>query len=201
MRRIFTAALALALLGPASALAQQPAAAPAATETPPAITDRAEAEAFLGLFAGNWRGEGNSRAALEDPFEETRCNLTTTWDAATATLTNTGRCSTVRGRIDIDGSVTLLADLTLSGGFFSRFQNAELISSTGRLFGDRFYVEATYRITRPNRDPQDLTVQIWVSKPGSQPDGRFAFGLIAQARDPATQAFVDVSNLVFVRSN
>lgn len=201
MRRILTAALALALLGPAAAFAQQPAAAPAAGETPPAIVDRAEAEAFLGLFAGTWRGQGDSRAALEDPFEETRCNLTMTWDVATATLTNGGRCSTVRGRIDIDGSVTLLADLTLAGGFFSGFQNAELINSTGQLFGDRFYVEATYRVTQPNREPQDLTVQIWVSKPGLQPDGRFAFGLIAQALDPAIQAFVDVSNLVFVRSN
>jgi hypothetical protein len=201
MRRILTAALALALLGPAAAFAQQPAAAPAPGATLPAITDRAEAETFLGLFAGDWRGEGNSRAALEDDFEETRCNLATTWDVAAATLTNVGRCSTVRGRIDVDGSMSLLADLSLSGGFFSRFQNAELTSSTGQLFEDRFYVEATYRITQPNREPQDLTVQIWVSKPGLQPDGRFAFGLIAQARDPATQAFVDVSNLVFVRSN
>jgi len=201
MRLFLTAALAFAFLGPAAALAQQPAEAPAPGATLPAITDRAEAEAFLGLFAGNWRGEGNSRAALEDPFEETRCNLATTWDAATATLSNDGRCSTVRGRIDIDGSVTLLADLTLTGGYFSRFQNAELINSAGQLFQDRFYVEATYRITQPNREPQELTVQIWVSKPGLQPDGRFAFGLIAQARDPATQTFVDVSNLVFVRNN
>jgi hypothetical protein len=201
MRRILAAVLGLALLGPASAFAQQPAAAPAAGETLPAITDRAEAEAFLGLFVGDWRGEGNSRASLTDPFEESRCSLTTTYDTATSTLTNAGRCSTVRGRLDINGSVTLLADLTLSGGFFSRFQNAELTSSTGRLFEDRFYVEATYHITPPNRPASDLTVQIWVSKPGLQPDGRFAFGLIAQARDPATQEFVDVSNLVFVRSN
>ncbi|MCC6735144.1 MAG: hypothetical protein IT534_03315 [Bauldia sp.] len=196
MRRFLAAAFALAL-APVAAFAQQP----AAGETPPAITDRAEAEAFMGLFAGSWRADGNSRAALADPFEETRCNLTTIWDAATATLTNDGRCSTVRGRIDIDGSVTLLADLTLSGGFFSRFQNAELVNSTGQLYGDRFYVEATYLISQPNREPQNLTVQIWVSKPALQPDGRFAFGLIAQALDPATQQFVDVSNLVFVRSN
>ncbi len=201
MRRLLAAALGLVLLAPAAAFAQQPAAAPAAGETLPVITDRAEAETFLGLFAGDWRGEGNSRASLEDPFEETRCNLTTTFDTGTATLTNDGRCSTVRGRIDIDGSVTLLADLTLSGGFFSRFQNAELINSTGLLYGDRFFVEATYLLTPPNRTATELTVQIWVSKPGLQPDGRFAFGLIAQARDPATQEFVDVSNLVFVRSN
>ncbi|MGV8839927.1 MAG: hypothetical protein ACWA6X_06440 [Bauldia sp.] len=196
MRRFLAAVFALALL-PAFAFAQQP----AAGETPPAITDRAEAEAFMALFAGAWRADGNSRAALADPFEETRCNLTTAWDAATATLTNDGRCSTVRGRVDIDGSMTLLADLTLSGGFFSRFQNAELVNSTGQLYGDRFYVEATYLISQPNRDPQNLTVQIWVSKPALQPDGRFAFGLIAQALDPATQQYVDVSNLVFVRNN
>jgi hypothetical protein len=80
-------------------------------------------------------------------------------------------------------------------------RHRRLVNSTGQLYGDRFYVEATYLISQPNRDPQNLTVQIWVSKPALQPDGRFAFGLIAQALDPATQQYVDVSNLVFVRNN
>jgi hypothetical protein len=171
------------------------------------VPNRDEAVAFLALFTGGWRGQGEARAAFDEAFEESRCNLTAVFDPATSVLTNAGRCANTRRGVSVDGTLALLPDGTLVGGFLSRFENAELLSSTGRFLDDQFVVEATYR-AEIGRRVEEVTVIISVSKPVSLPAGGnafgmaipaggLAFGMIVQVRNPETQEFVDFSRMVF----
>src|SRR5262245_31817298 len=120
MQRVLAGLAALAILLPLQ-LSAQPL---------PAVATRDETVAFLQLFAGEWRGRGEARTAFDDPLETSRCDMTAAFDATTATLTNDGDCASTAGRVSLDGTLTVLPDGSLTGGFFSRFERAELISSS-----------------------------------------------------------------------
>lgn len=177
--------VAAALAAPVTAIAQN---AP--------VTSRTEAEAFLALYQGSWRGRGESRNGFDEPLESAQCNLDITFNTAELTLSNDGRCASTQGNIDVDGTLTLLPHGTLTGGFFSRFERAELLSSSGRVFTDQIVVEATYR-AEIRREVQEIVVRVSVGKPGPAPDGTQAFGMIVEVRDPSTGEFVNFTNMVF----
>lgn len=188
MRFVYAAFLSALVLSPVVASAQE--------VLPPPITNDAEAAAFLALFEGNWRGRGESRAAFDDAMEDSQCNLNVVFDAAATTLTNDGRCANTQGGADVDGALALLPGGVLTGGFFSRFERAELLSSSGQILQDRLFVEATYT-AEIRRQVQEIVVQVWVSRPAPAPNGVQSFGMIVQVRNPETGEFVDFSNMVF----
>jgi hypothetical protein len=173
----------------------------------PAVATRDETIAFLQLFAGDWRGRGEARSAFDDPLETSRCDMTAVFDAATATLTNDGSCATTQGRVSLDGSLSVLADGALTGGFFSRFERAELLSSSGQLTNDQLVLTAVYR-AQIRQQEQILTVTLSLSRPINLPQegnafgmpipaGAPAFGMIIEVNDPATQQPVIFSQMVF----
>jgi hypothetical protein len=103
--------------------------------------------------------------------------------------------------------LAVLADGTLTGGFFSRFERAELVSSSGQLTNDQLVVQAVYR-AEIRRQIQTITVTLSLSRPialpqpgnafGMQiPAGALAFGMIIEVLDPATQEPVVFSQMVF----
>jgi hypothetical protein len=197
MKRLLAGLGALAILLPLQ-LSAQPL---------PAVATRDETVAFLQLFNGEWRGRGEARAAFDDPLETTRCDMAAVFDAATATLTNDGDCASTAGRVSLDGTLSVLADGTITGGFFSRFERAELLSSSGTLGNDQLVIQAVYR-TEIRRVVQDITVTLTLSRPvtlpqpgnafGMQiPAGSPAFGMIIEVVDPATQQPVPFSQMVF----
>ncbi len=188
MRRFAAALVAILVLSPMRPGAQE--------LLPPPITDQAEALAFLALFEGEWRGRGEARAAFDEEFEESLCNLQATFDTPSATLTNDGRCANARRGVDVGGTLALLPEGRLGGGFFIP-RGAELISSAGQLLQDRLFVEVTYRSGRAGGvDLETVVVQVWVSKPVVSPGGIPNFGLIVLVRNPAGE-FVDFSRMVF----
>ncbi len=193
MRRFAAALFAILVLSPMRPGAQE--------LLPPPITDQAEALAFLALFEGEWQGRGEARAAFDEEFfdeefEESLCNLQATFDTPSATLTNDGRCANARRGIDVGGTLALLPEGRLGGGFFSP-RGAELISSAGQLLQDRLFVEVTYRSGRSSGvDLETVVVQVWVSKPVVSPGGIPNFRLIVLVRNPAGE-FVDFSWMVF----
>lgn len=173
----------------------------------PAVAGREETLAFLQLFNGAWEGRGEARSAFDEPLETSRCNMTATFDAATATLANDGSCATTQGRVSLDGTLAVLADGTLTGGFFSRFERAELLSSSGQLANDQLVVQAVYR-AEIRRVVQTITVTLTLSKPITLPQpgnafgmpipaGAPAFGMIIEVLDPTTQQPVEFSRMVF----
>ncbi|MGD9737951.1 MAG: hypothetical protein AB7O56_09955 [Bauldia sp.] len=166
----------------------------AAAQTP--VTNQTEAQAFLALYQGSWRGRGESRNGFDEAMENAQCNLDVVFNTAELTLTNDGRCASTQGGVDVDGTLTLNPDGTLSGGFFSRFERATLLSSSGRILTNQIVVEATYS-AEIRRQVQELVVRVSIGKPGPAPDGTQAFGMIVEVRDPSTGEFVNFTNMVF----
>jgi hypothetical protein len=201
MKRLLAGLGAIALLLPLQ-LSAQPL---------PAVASRGETLAFLQLFDGAWVGRGEARAAFDEPLEASRCDMTATFNEATATLVNDGSCATTQGRVSLDGTLAVLADGTLTGGFFSRFERAELLSSSGQLTNDQLVIEAVYR-AEIQRVVQTITVTLALSRPIALPQpgnafgmpipaGATAFGMIIQILDPTTQQQVDFSRMVFTADN
>jgi hypothetical protein len=190
--RIATAVLiALAAVAPAWTYAQQPALAP--------LGDRGQVAALMAEYAGrNWIGRGESRGNFDDPLEEASCRIDATFDPATATLANTGRCATTARAVNVDGTVTVTPEGGLTGGYFSRFDRAELLSSAGFVYETGFVVEARYR-AEIRRTVEEFDVRISAGRPQIRADGRLAFALTIEVTNPDTGEFVPFSILEFYR--
>ena len=190
MRLVTTLLLAFLLVVPAAASAQEGELTP--------ITDRDEAVALMALYAGlNWTARGKSRSDFDDPLEDASCRLDATFDAETATLTNTGRCATTARAINIGGNLTITEDGELTGGYFGRFEAAQLLSSAGYFHEAGFIVEARY-LAQIRRQQREIEVRISVSRPQPRDDGRIAFAMIVEVRNPDTGEYVEFSALEFV---
>jgi hypothetical protein len=190
MRRL-ALLLSVLLLAPSASFAQD------ATLTP--ITNRDDAVAYLALYAGDWAARGQSRSNFDDPLEDAGCSMSTVFDAESATLENTGRCANTLRAIRIDGTLTITPEGTLTGGYFGRFEQAELLSSDGQLYEDRFIVEARYRAQIKGAE-QEISVKVTVGRPTLRDDGRTAFGLIVEVIDPDTNEYVEFSSFTFTRN-
>jgi hypothetical protein len=190
--RIATAVLiALVAAAPVLASAQEPILIP--------LGDRDQVVALMAEYAGrNWIGRGESRGNFDDPLEEASCRVDATFDVATATLTNTGRCATTARAVDVDGTVTVTPDGELAGGYFSRFERAELLNSTGFVHETGFVVEAHYR-AEIRREVEEFDVRISAGRPQIRADGRLAFALLIEVTNPDTGEFVPFSILEFYR--
>lgn len=163
------------------------------------LADRDQVVELLSLYAGeHWVGRGQSRSDFDDPLEEASCRVDAVFDPATATLTNDGRCATTARAIDVDGNVTVTEAGELTGGYFSRFEQAELLSSSGFVHEQGFVVEASYR-AEIRREIQNIDVRISAGLPVLRDDGRFAFALLVEVRNQETQEFVPFSILEFTR--
>jgi hypothetical protein len=161
-----------------------------AQEIPPVAT-RGETIAFLQLFAGDWRGRGEARAAFEDPLEDGVCSMTAAFDAATATLNTDGYCASTIGRISLDGSLSVLANGSLSGDFFNRFGRAQLLSSSGQLTNDRLVLRAVYQ-AEIRRQVQTITVTLSLERPVTLTQARSAFGTTIPAGTPTFGMTIEV---------
>jgi hypothetical protein len=169
----------------------------AQTPEPIRIDDRDQAVALLAQYAGSgWVGRGQSRSDFEDPLEDTSCRVDAAFDAATATLTNSGRCATTARAVRVDGDVTISREGDLTGGYFGRFESAELLSSNGFVHADGFVVEATYR-AEIRREVQEISVRISATSPQLRPDGRLGFNLLVEVISPDTGEYVPFSILEF----
>ena len=163
------------------------------------LGDRDKIVELMSQYAGeSWVGRGQSRASFDDPLEEASCRVDATFDAATATLTNSGRCATTARAVNVDGDVTVTDEGELTGGYFGRFERAELLSSAGFVHEDGFVVEASYR-AEIRREIQEIGVKISASRPVLRADGRMAFALLVELIDQETGEFVPFSILEFSR--
>ena len=192
MRLLPASVVAFAIVAAASPLsAQGPVAVP--------LGDRDQVVALMAEFAGEgWVARGESRANFEDPLEEASCRVDAYFDAATATLTNDGRCATTARAVRVDGDVTVTQSGELTGGYFSRFERAELLSSTGAVYETGFVVEATYR-AEIRREIEEFDIKVSASRPVLRDDGRLAFSMLVEVTNPDTGEFVPFSILEFSR--
>ena len=178
------------------------AASPLAAQEPVAIPldDRDQVVALMAEFAGEgWVARGESRANFEDPLEEASCRVDAYFDAATATLTNSGRCATTARAVRVDGDVMVTEAGELTGGYFSRFERAELLRSTGAVYDTGFVVEATYR-AEIRREIEEFDVKVSATRPVLREDGRLAFAMLVEVTNPDTGEFVPFSILEFSRA-
>ncbi len=191
MRRRLALLFALLLVVPAAASAQD------AQLTP--ITTHDEAVALLALYAGDWTGRGQSRTDFGDPMEAAGCNMSTAFDVEATLLTNSGRCANTVRAINIDGTLGLTEDGQLTGGYFGRFEQAELLSSSGELYQEGFIVEAHYRVELRG-GTREISVKVSVGRPTVGDDGRTSYSLVVSVLDADTNEYVEFSNFRFVRS-
>ncbi len=101
--------------------------------------------------------------------------------------------------ISIDGTLGLTPEGDLTGGYFGRFEQAELLSSSGQLYQEGFIVEARYS-AQIRGATQEISVKVSVGRPAVRPDGRTAFSLIVAVLDPDTNEYVDFSTFLFTRN-
>lgn len=182
-----------------AALVAIAASVPVAAQAPELIRidARDQAVALMAQYAGTgWVGRGQSRSDFEDPLEDASCRVDASFDAATATLTNSGRCATTARAVRVDGDVTISPEGDLTGGYFGRFENAELLSSNGFIHADGFVVEATYR-AEIRREIQEISVRISATRPQPRADGRLGFNLLVEVINPDTGEYVPFSILEF----
>ncbi len=191
------AAFLLALALPAAALAQSPdgeAGQPGLTP----LEERADIVALMAEYAGEWVGRGTSRMNFDDPMEAASCRMTAVFDVEADTLTNEGRCANTQRAIDIDGDLTITEEGDLTGGFFSRFEVAELLSSSGEAYEEGFIVEARY-LAEIQGDTQEVDARVSVGRPDQTGGGDVAFSMVIAIENPETGEFVSFSEIVFNR--
>ena len=193
MRRAIAVLIALCLIAPAAAIAQED----ELVLTP--VTEREDIVALLAGYAGDWTGRGESRADFDDPMEASACRLEATFDTDTATLTNGGACANAVRAIDIGGTLSVTEEGELTGGYFGQFEQAELLESNGAAYEEGFIINATYRLTLRGRE-NDFDMEVRVGVPILRDDGRTAFSLVMLVRDPDTDAFVEFTRMVFTRN-
>lgn len=191
MRRRLALLFALLFLVPVAASAQD------AELTP--ITTHDDAVALLALYAGDWTGRGQSRSDFDEPMEDAGCNMSTTFDAEATILTNSGRCANTMRAVNIDGTLGLTPEGELTGGYFGRFEQAQLLSSNGQLYQEGFVVEARYR-AEFRGGAREIAVKVSVGRPTLGDDGRTSFSLVVSVLDADTNEYVEFSNFRFVRS-
>ena len=191
MRSITLSLLAfLLLLTPSLAQEADPALTP--------ITEREDAVALLALYAGQWTARGTSRSNFGDELEAASCRMESLFDAATATLVNVGRCASVQGAVDLDGDLTIDEDGMLTGGYFSRFEDTEILSSDGGVYEEGFILEARYR-AEIRSELQEIDVALSLTRPQLQVDGRTSFRMIIAILNPDIDEYVEFSVLEFAR--
>ena len=190
MRPIAVLLLAVLLLAPTNSLSQEPDLTP--------IASRDEAIALMQLYAGDWVARGMSRNNFDDELEAAGCNMQSLFDQPSATLANTGRCANTQGAVNLDGDLTITEGGELTGGYFSRFERAELLSSDGLLYEEGFIVQARYR-AEIRQQQQEIEVRVSVDRPILREDGKTVFGMIVEVRHPDTGEFIEFSSLVFTR--
>jgi len=191
MRIASAVLIALLAVAPAQSFAQDPVLVP--------LGDRDQIVALMAEYAGrNWVGRGQSRSNFDDPLEEASCRVDATFDPATATLANAGRCATTARAVNVDGTVAVTPEGDLVGGYFSRFDRAELLSSAGFVYETGFVVEARYR-AEIRRQVEEFDVRISAGRPQIRADGRLAFALLIEVTNPDTGEFVPFSILEFYR--
>ena len=188
MRRPLSLLLAMLLFLPAVSNAQE------AGLTP--ITDRDDIVALLATYAGQWTGRGESRSDFDDELEATACRLETVFDAATETLTNEGVCANAVRAIDVNGELFITADGELTGGYFGRFEQAELLESRGAAYEEGFIVNARYNVEL-RREIREINVEIRVGVPVLRDDGRTAFSMVVLVLNADTGEYVEFSVLIF----
>lgn len=187
-------ALAVPLLFANIAGAQSPDEAPELTP----IEGREAIVELMATYAGNWVGRGTSRLNFEDPLEAASCRMSATFDAEAARLVNDGRCANTQRAIDIDGDLVVGEDGELTGGFFSRFEVAELLSSSGQAYEEGFIVEARY-LAEIQGEAQEVDARVSASRPEQLENGDVAFSMVIAIADPDTGEFVSFSEMIFTR--
>ena len=188
MRRSFLPFVALALLVPSQSSAQE-------SELTP-ITERSQIVALLSSYAGEWTGRGQSRNDFDDELEAAACRLETVFDAATETLTNTGACANAVRAIDIDGELTITEDGGLTGGYFGRFDEAQLLESGGVAYEEGFIVNAVYSVEFRGEE-REIDVEVRADAPIVRDDGSTAFSMVVFVLDQDTTEYVEFSVMIF----
>lgn len=160
------------------------------------VTDRDEMVAMLAAYAGDWTGRGESRSDFDDELEAAACRLETVFDAATETLTNDGVCANAVRSIDVNGTLSITPAGELTGGYFGRFEQAELLESSGAVYEEGFIVNARYNV-QIRQEIEEITVEIRVGVPILRDNGQTQFSMVVLLLDPDTNEYVEFSVLIF----
>lgn len=197
---VFSIGLAAAGLPMAAPAWAQSGEAEAASEEPELtpLTEREDIVALIAAYDGNWVARGQSRTNFGDPLEAASCRMSSEFDAETDTLANDGRCANTQRAVELTGDLSVTEEGELAGGYFNRFDVAELLTSSGEPYEEGFKVYATYR-AEIGSDPQEIDVEASVSRPELLENGDTAFSMVIEIRDPDTDEFVVFSQMVFTK--
>ena len=160
------------------------------------LPERDEVVVLIASYEGDWVARGTTRTNFNDPLEAASCRMSSVFDAATQTLSNDGRCASTQRALELQGDLSVTPEGELDGGYFNRFDVAELQSSTGTAYEEGFIIEAVY-LAEFGGETQELDAKVSVGRPQQLENGDTAYSLVIEIVDPDTAESVVFSELVF----
>jgi hypothetical protein len=161
----------------------------------PRITTRDDAIALLALYAGNWTASGVSRGSLNGELVAATCNVEATFDAGTATLAHSGRCSNGQQSFRLRDGISINQSTELVVGF--RPRAARQIDTHTGMYQGGFVVQAHYVA---DATETDIDATVSASRPRLI-DGRVTFNLNVDLVHPGTGQTIQFSSMTFTRNN